>query len=47
MGQTLADIAEKWMLENGIEIPARKSAEWYIQYEKWIAYTFADFQDVE
>ena len=40
---TLADHAEIWGRQQGIDIPARNTPEFDVFYEKWVNWAFADF----
>ena len=39
---SLAEHAEAWMKENGIEVPERYSVEWWGEYTKWVEYAFSE-----
>ena len=37
---TLADSAEAWIKEQGLEVPERETVEWEVMYSKWIDFAF-------
>ena len=44
---TLADHAELWARENGLDVPERETAQWAKMYERYIEWAFADFAELE
>jgi hypothetical protein len=38
--KTLADHAEEWAEEQGMNVPDRGSSKWQVMYERWVAFAF-------
>ncbi len=41
---TLAEMAEEWWETQCQIVPERDTEEWWIMYEKWIDWSFENFQ---
>ena len=45
MGETLGDIAERWMEDQGIKVPPRKTKGWKALYARWVDFAFEFFAE--